>query len=85
VGGEWGVGRICRFPVLSGSVQTTLTIFVQVEEAEREGTDSCIFRCERIAIDTQAQLHKMNFVTEQGEKNLHQVILELRALVVVDR
>ena len=28
---------------------------------------------------------KMNFTTEQGEKKLHKVILELRALVVVDR
>ena len=28
---------------------------------------------------------KMNFVTEKGEKKLHKVILELRALVVVDR
>ena len=27
----------------------------------------------------------MNFVTVKGEKKLHKVILELRALVVVDR
>ena len=83
---EWGgAGGGIYFLLPVPPVSNPGTSFTQVEEEHTARNQPLFFVLREDRSIEQAQLHTMNFVTEQGEKNLHQVILELRALVVVDR